>query len=283
MEEVGAADEDGFSCDAVEPVACLEVAQSDKQAQANKDPISRAMDEWVANLNPKLRLELLRGLEKYRGMSQPISFGSLFAGSDGLSRLMPKIASKLSSIAGFEITCGVSYQAENDPLKQKWLMEQFPEVRHLFSDVASLSQPKALCLKTGVYVRVPYVQGIIAGFSCKSVSKNNRNSHLNIGCVKAGTQETGETFQYTKDTIVAKKPIVVLLENVTELASGDEDSDAQWVVDTLRGMGYVARVIRVQAQDFGSLPRRDRLYFVGMRSEDVSLVDFVFTLSQDPV
>ena len=63
--------------------------------------------------------------------------------------------------------------------------------------------------------------------------------------------------------IQKRKPRMVMLENVEELDRSDGlVADATHIVKLLRQWGYTARVVNVQARDFGSFPTRARIYFL---------------------
>ena len=154
------------------------------------------------------------------------------------------------------------FQCEIDPAKQVWLAEQFPDVPYLFADASTLSQPKALNIKSGQYVQVPSVSVLLAGFSCKSRSKLNSNSASNRGCVREGREETGLTYECVRSYVSLKKPSLVILENVVELQEGGLESDLNFILDSFSALGYQGEAFEIEARHYGSFPQRKRLYFV---------------------
>jgi site-specific DNA-cytosine methylase len=60
---------------------------------------------------------------------------------------------------------------------------------------------------------------------------------------------------------------MVTLENVEELDRSDV-TDATHIVKLLRQWGYTARVVIVQARDFGPFAARARVYFLAVLARD---------------
>jgi site-specific DNA-cytosine methylase len=154
-----------------------------------------------------------------------------------------------------------------------WLREQFPEVPHLFGEAAQLAETRCFDLRSRQHVFVPQVDCCLAGFICKSRAKNNIHRAQNKGCVAAGTSDTGESFTFVTKYLVAKRPKLVVLENVEGLAEGDkgsdeDTSDASFVVNKLEEIGYAAAYFAVNAADYGSPQLRARLYFIGFYGKD---------------
>jgi site-specific DNA-cytosine methylase len=68
------------------------------------------------------------------------------------------------------------------------------------------------------------------------------------------------------------RPKVVILENVPELAEADPDeaSDSDFIIEWFKDEKYLCKVFFIAARSFGSLPRRDRLYWLAIADMDAS-------------
>ncbi len=60
----------------------------------------------------------------------------------------------------------------------------------------------------------PYVQLLVAGFSCKSVSMQNKKRKCFSDCISTSSGQTGSTFRGIMSFIIKKPPKLLLLENV---------------------------------------------------------------------
>lgn len=114
---------------------------------------------------------------------------------------------------------------------------------------------------------VPFSDGFAMGFSCTSRSPASRNAGRNVNCIQRRDLDaaTSATFWAGLDYIRKAKPALVMLGNVKELEqkthSGDQGSDAEAVLKEIRDSGYEADLLLVDASEYGSCPRRPRLYF----------------------
>ena len=239
-------------------------------------PLLQAARLWHAQLSPWVLQRLRLGLQRLADFSATLSVGSMFSGTDVSEKVIFKLHQIWESLLCADDCPRMVqfvFQCEIDPAKQEWLKEQFPNCKFLFGDASALSKAKAFDIKSGSYVQVPYVDVLLAGFSCKSRGKLNCNSASNKNCVREGREETGLTFQYVQNFIAFKRPRLVVLENVVELQEGGLDSDLQYIVDTFEKINYKGCAIEMEARDYGSFSQRKRLYFVFFLGADVSRVD----------
>jgi site-specific DNA-cytosine methylase len=141
----------------------------------------------------------------------------------------------------------VVFQCDQDISRQEWLKEQFPDCPVLYGEAERLGETKALNLRTDEYVAVPSHDLLIGGFSCTSRSKQSSNSSANKHCVREGREATGLTFQYLMVVLKKKHPECVILENVSDLAEGGDDSDREYILDCLTKEGYAADAYVIKA------------------------------------
>ena len=84
-----------------------------------------------------------------------------------------------------------------------------------------LSQDAAVDDRTQRLCTVPAVDIFIAGFVCKSVSMQNARRGEAKDCIREASGLTGVTFQGIVEYVKAKRPPVVILENVRGLTVGN--------------------------------------------------------------
>ena len=75
---------------------------------------------------------------------------------------------------------------------------------------------------SGQFCTVPGVDILIAGFVCKSVSMQNERRGKAKNCIRNASGLTGVTFKGIVDYVNAKRPAVVILENVQGLMMGNQ-------------------------------------------------------------
>ena len=269
--------EQAVGCDLLEADDSFNFCSSDEPSNKCRDPLLQAALEWHRRVGTWLLIRIKRGLQQLVSSQHVLTVGTMFSGADISERLVNKLHKVWSTLLGDTVPqlFRFVFQCEIDPLKQVWLTEQFPDVPFLFSDAASLSQPKALNLKSGDYVQVPSVHVLLAGFSCKSRSKLNSNSASNKHCVREGREETGMTFEFVQNYVVLKKPTLVILENVTELQEGGPESDMQFIIDTFSAHGYHGDAFEIEARSYGSFPQRKRLYFVLCKGNSMTKIELI--------
>ena len=216
-----------------------------------------------------MRIKVLKGIRALCQQNKPATVGSLFSGTEVTVRTFAKLEKQLDKVLNRsrqqQQIFRPIFSCERAPEKQAWIREQLPDLLYLFSEAGQLAQARAYDELSGDFKHVPAVDILTAGFSCTSRSKANNRAAQHKDCVQKGEGETGLTFFYTKKFIVAKKPRVFILENVEGLCEGGEESDAAFIMAELSDAGYAVACFKVEASRYGSMARRLRLYFIGIR------------------
>eukprot|EP00438_Fugacium_kawagutii_P007863 Skav210128 [mRNA] locus=scaffold2194:384868:388083:+ [translate_table: standard] len=184
------------------------------------------------------------------------------------------------------------FSCEFDDLKQKWIMENFPETKRLFSDIKTLKRNEARLYKRGLFwyvfnivtqtkEKVPSAGIFITGFVCKSVSTENNDRKTYKNCIDEARQ-TGETFSGMMSYIRKHLPMVVIAENVQGITKRNdgEDSLASDVVDYEVLVMLCKGSLPRNTSDFGIPQSRNRCWMVGLRKERFSQddVDEIFDM-----
>ncbi|MFZ2725425.1 MAG: DNA (cytosine-5-)-methyltransferase [Methylococcaceae bacterium] len=98
---------------------------------------------------------------------------------------------------------------------------------------------------------IPHHDVLTAGFPCQPFS---------ICGKKRGFEDTrGTLFFHICEIIAAKKPKVVLLENVKHLIHHDNGNTLSVILNTLEELGYLVNFALLNAKDFGVAQNRERI------------------------
>lgn len=101
---------------------------------------------------------------------------------------------------------------------------------------------------------------------CKSRSKLNSHASANLGCIQDGSDQTGQSWVHVSSYIKRHRPSCVVLECVSDLDQHVPEtgmSDTEFIVLWLEQNNYGAVALKVDATAYGSLARRDRIFWVG--------------------
>ena len=116
--------------------------------------------------------------------------------------------------------------------------------------------------------QIPNHDLLLAGFPCQPFS------HAGL---KKGFDDTRGTLFFDIARILdAKKPRVVLLENVKGFVSHDKGNTFEVVRRILENQGYEVHWKVLNAKDFGVPQNRERIYIVGIRADLSGTGDFEF-------
>lgn len=116
--------------------------------------------------------------------------------------------------------------------------------------------------------QVPDHDLILAGFPCQPFSHAGK---------KLGFEDTrGTLFHSIANIARAKRPRVILLENVRGLKSHDGGNTLAVIKATLVELGYEVHMEILNARDFGLPQNRNRLFIVAIRSDIPGAISFEF-------
>ena len=196
-----------------------------------------------------------------------IGVASACSGTDIGVICLEVVLAMICGLVGISARVAHVFACEKNPLKRAFLQSQFSPTK-MFADAAQLGQRMAWCLQMGKSVIVPWCFVFMAGFSCKSRSQASSTASTNVNCIQRQdtSTETSATWEATLAYIRKALPIIVILENVRGLLSkidADTLSDAEYICECLRSLGYYAQLYKFDAECFGSRASRLRVYFVG--------------------
>lgn len=171
-----------------------------------------------------------------------------------------------SQAVGLDVKIEHKFACEKDEQKRAFIaVELNPE--RIFIDIASLSERLAYDSLSNEKRRVPLVDVFLCGFSCRSRSSLSSRASQNTDCVQNQDTdtETGYTFDKCFRYIRKASPSWVLLENVralTQVSDEGATSDAVWICQQLREVGYVVEMFVFDCLNYGSVQSRIRLYIL---------------------
>lgn len=176
-------------------------------------------------------------------MAKKYSVISFFAGVGGIDL-------GFEDAENFEVV----YANEFDANAQKTYHANFPHIPFDPRDIHEVNPFEGELGKT-----TPTV--LTAGFPCQAFSI--------AGYRKGFSDERGDLFFETMRMIDAKKPEVVLLENVKNLVTHDQGNTFTVIREYLVHAGYHIKWAVLNASAYGNLPQnRERIYVVAFRSRD---------------
>ncbi len=163
---------------------------------------------------------------------------SLFAGIGGFDKAFEAIKSTIVA------------QCELDPFCRAVLKKHWPEVP-LLEDIKTID-PKA----------VPFAHIWTAGFPCQDVSLA-RGKHGRSGLKGHHTS----LFFKLMELVEAKRPKVILLENVLGLLNSHQGRDFAIILRELTKHGYAVSWRMLNARYFGTPQSRSRIFMVAWRGD----------------
>ena len=108
---------------------------------------------------------------------------------------------------------------------------------------------------------IPDHDVLMAGFPCQPFSI--------IGDMRGFEDVRGTLFFNLAETIEAKRPAAVLLENVRQLSSHNRGRTLARIIEVLEELGYRTSWKVLNALDFGLAQKRERTFIVGFRDHSV--------------
>ena len=181
------------------------------------------------------------------------TFIDLFAGIGGFHQALSQLGAQCVGAAESDQHAASVYRANHG--------DDFP----FFTDIRTLD-PRLL----------PKFDILCAGFPCQSFSMaGNREGYA--------AKDKGALFFEIIRIASARKPSLLLLENVEGFANHDNGQTADVAIEALSQIGYVTSMEVLNAGDFGLPQQRKRLFIVAHRNDLVreSGQPFVFPKGED--
>ena len=177
----------------------------------------------------------------------------VFAGVGGLSLGARR--------AGFELSLAV----ENDPHAAKAHRANFPKVKHSEADVSTLD---GAALLAAAGLKAGELDGLIGGPPCQGFSV--------IGTRKADDARNC-LFRKFHELVAQCRPKFFVAENVLGILDAQYDEIREQAFALVRGGYTLLPPMKFKASEYGAPTSRERVFFVGYRSDAVqplSIADF---------
>ena len=157
------------------------------------------------------------------------------------------------------------FTSEKDAKARETYRGYFVDKEHLFNDDITLYYGSEG--EKDRFHEIPDHELLLAGFPCQPFSLAGK---------RLGSSDERALYHAIHCTVAAKKPRVVLLENVRGLRSVDGGKTFSEILSSLESLGYVAKHDVLNARDFGLPQNRNRLFIVAIRKDVPNASDFTF-------
>ena len=211
---------------------------------------------------------------------------SICSGSEVILFVLTAIAAAFKA-RGIKLIFKHLFSCEILPSKQEWIMGAFEEGNVeegcLFERAEDLGQEYAQCVKHERKCRVPHAEVVIAGTSCKDLSRANPTNNKGKPCVL--TQEfsqggSAQTFRGLMLYLGRFQICLVFFENVDTLEEHDSANSGGHCkgLDIIRGAFYDVNLSSVavltDSQLHGLPQERRRYYIVATSTHSSKFFDF---------
>lgn len=188
------------------------------------------------------------------------------SGSDLLVLALRRLCDYWQTTYGADIVIDHMFSVENVDWKRNFIMQHVPP-RYLFKDMESMCADQVRDEITGSWVSVPVPHLWVCGIECDSVSSCSTLASSNRNCCADGTGATGSTSDACCSFVEKYKPLMICFENVKRLDSNNEQgvSNKAVIVKKLSDLDYEVCDMVLNAKNYGSAQRRNRIYVVAMR------------------
>lgn len=187
-------------------------------------------------------------------MASKLTFIDLFSGIGGFHLALHNLGMKCV------------FACEIDKHARKTYQENFQKIspelfrKNLFSDDIRTAKPGL----------IPDFDILCAGFPCQPFSQAGYKKGF-----EDSENDRGNMFFEILRIVKAKKPKVLLLENVRHLVNHDNGNTFEIIQKHIKGLGYSFFWKIMKASDHGLAQHRPRIYMVAFR-KDLGVTDFEF-------
>jgi DNA (cytosine-5)-methyltransferase 1 len=178
-----------------------------------------------------------------------LKYIDLFCGLGGFRVAMEKVSREKDYVSENVFSC------DFDADSQKSYQANFGE--NPFGDITKIHE-----------CEIPEHDILFAGFPCQAFSI--------CGSQKGFEDTRGTLFFDIARILKAKRPEVLVLENVKQLVSHNQGKTLERILETLENLGYQIHHKILNALDFGLPQKRERVFIVGFREPR----SFVWNLSK---
>ena len=163
--------------------------------------------------------------DRSRAGTIEITWGSICSGSEGVLPVLLAIEEAYST-RKVQVQFKHIFSCEKSKEKQKWISRIFAEFSGheakdhddcLFTSAEEMGNPTAQCVVHEKYCPVPDVDLLVAGTSCKDLSRANPNQNMAAMKERLSPGGSGDTFQGLLQYLDKHNVEVMIFENVDSL------------------------------------------------------------------
>ena len=203
-----------------------------------------------------------------------LKVGTLCSGSDFPVMVLRRFNELLLDAYGKDIKLSHEFSCENVDWKIDFIRSNLSPKR-LFNSLFEMKNRTAHDVITGCMQRVAFVDILLSGFECDDIASVNNKRKRNAMCCATGEGRTGGTLHGVLDFVIAHRPMIVILENVLNLAKKFDPkeqaavirSNLDYISRRLQQMGYVVAFHELHSSSHGVPHEKARIYITAFASE----------------
>ena len=236
-----------------------------REAPEKADILSSGLGAMYQKLDPKLTVDLSGALRKCVKVKQKWQLGTICSGTDIVVLVLDYLSQLWLKKFGVALIIEHVFSCEIDPVKRQFIESCFKS-RFMFCDALTLTEGPQLDCHSGLHVVAPQVDVLVAGFECDNFSSCSTEKATSHGCIAGAFGKSGRTCKGVMMYIEAKKPLLVILENVQGIDAGKAigSTDLDSVLDCLSWLGYEICHDILDAKDYFIPQSRRRVYIVAV-------------------
>lgn len=215
--------------------------------------------------------------------NKKITFIDLFAGIGGFHLALHDLGGECVFVNEFDGNARKTYEHNfkkrspglfHDEFRQQYFWKSIRDIT-----LSNTKEPETVW-KKNIRAIVPDFDILCGGFPCQPFSR--------IGKKLGFDDDRGTLFNDIERIILAKKPKVIFLENVTSIITHDNRRTLEVILNKLEKAGYHVNKERddswnvFKASDFGLPTTRSRFYLVAFRNDVIDFGQFKFPKPTTP-
>ena len=174
-------------------------------------------------------------------LPNPVKLGELFCGAGGMA-----LGASAAKHGKWRYTHVWGIDKDKDSCST--IQQIIPSNKVHHTDIQNIS-----------FHTLPPIDGLVFGFPCNDFSAIGK---------QAGIQGThGRMYQYGTAALTALRPLFFVAENVSGIASANQQKDWQQILQELSNIGYTLTVHHYRFEEYGIPQKRHRYIIVGFRND----------------
>jgi len=169
-----------------------------------------------------------------------LKIGTFFSGIGAPEEALKKLNINYS----LEFACEIDKFA-----RQSFLANHKPKI--FYNDITKID-----------YSKLPFANGIIAGFPCQAFSVAGKREGFN--------DDRGNLFFYLLKALKTVQPDFFILENVKGILSHDKSNTFKVILENLENLNYKISYQVLNTKDYGIPQNRERIFIIGFKDKNIN-------------